>query len=105
MIYALRDWGRALEDKYAYEQTLNFRAEARRTKLIGLWAASLLGLADKQRYAHDLVLLVVGRTSVVELATRLRQDFDAAGVAVSDAELEGMMSRLTREARHELEAA
>ncbi|MGB1154446.1 MAG: ATPase inhibitor subunit zeta, partial [Paracoccaceae bacterium] len=33
----------AFENKFAFDSELQFKAEARRNKLIGLWAAHLLG--------------------------------------------------------------
>ena len=40
----------AFEAKFALDSELQFKAEARRNKLIGLWAADLLGIvSEKQR--------------------------------------------------------
>ena len=33
----------AFENKFAHDAELRFKAEARRNKLVGLWAAGLLG--------------------------------------------------------------
>lgn len=33
----------AFENKYAHDEEMKFRAEARRNKLLGLWAAEMLG--------------------------------------------------------------
>jgi hypothetical protein len=47
----------AFESKYAHDETMKFRAEARRNKLLGLWAAGLLGKseADAQAYAKEVI--------------------------------------------------
>ena len=47
----------AFENKYAHDQEMQFRAEARRNKLLGLWAAELLGKtgADADAYAREVV--------------------------------------------------
>ena len=47
------DREKAFEDKYKHDQELQFKVEARRNKLLGLWAAELMGLAgaDAQAYA------------------------------------------------------
>ena len=105
MIYALRDRAKALEDKFAYEQTCNFRTEARRTRLVGLWAASLLNVDDVERYAGELVSSVLNGASAAEIATKLRHDFDAAGVDVPDVYLQHRMQDMLVEARRELDAA
>ena len=38
------DRERAFENKYAHDEEMRFRAEARRDRLLGLWAAGLMGL-------------------------------------------------------------
>ena len=48
---------RAFEDRYAHDAELDFRASARRDKLVGLWAANLLGKrgVDATAYAQEIV--------------------------------------------------
>ena len=45
------------EKKFAVDEELKFKAEARRNKLLGLWAASLLGRSGEAAaaYARDVV--------------------------------------------------
>jgi hypothetical protein len=47
----------AFENKFAHDEELRFKAEARRNKLLGLWAAGLLGKtgAAAQDYAATIV--------------------------------------------------
>ena len=47
----------AFENKYAHDAEMQFKAEARRNKLLGLWAAGLLGKSeeDAKTYAMDVV--------------------------------------------------
>ncbi|MEI4194640.1 DUF1476 domain-containing protein [Roseovarius sp. E0-M6] len=47
----------AFENKYAHDQEMQFRAEARRNKLLGLWAAELMGKTgdDADAYAREVV--------------------------------------------------
>jgi hypothetical protein len=49
--------GAAFEAKFAHDADLQFRVEARRNKLLGLWAADLLGKAgdDAVAYAVEVV--------------------------------------------------
>ena len=45
----------AFESKFAHDAEMQFRADARRNKLLGLWAAELLGKSgsDADDYAND----------------------------------------------------
>ena len=47
----------AFESKYAHDAEMQFKAEARRNKLVGLWAAGLLGKTgdDATAYAAEVV--------------------------------------------------
>lgn len=52
------DREKAYESKFAHDEEKLFRAGARRNKLVGLWAAGLLGKsgADAEAYAKEVVL-------------------------------------------------
>lgn len=47
----------AFENKFAHDAEMQFRAEARRNKLLGLWAAELLGKTgeEAEAYAREVV--------------------------------------------------
>jgi len=47
----------AFENKYAHDAEMLFKAEARRNKLLGLWAAGLMGKSadDAAAYAKEVV--------------------------------------------------
>jgi len=47
----------AFENKFAHDAEMQFKAEARRNKLLGLWAAELLGKSgeDADAYAKEVV--------------------------------------------------
>ncbi|MBV2361091.1 DUF1476 domain-containing protein [Thalassococcus sp. CAU 1522] len=47
----------AFENKFAHDEEMKFKAEARRNKLLGLWAAELLGKSgdDAAAYAREVV--------------------------------------------------
>ncbi len=47
----------AFENKFAHDAEMQFKAEARRNKLLGLWAAELLGKSaeDADAYAKEVI--------------------------------------------------
>ena len=47
----------AFENKFAHDAEMQFKAEARRNKLLGLWAAELLGKSgeDATEYAKEVI--------------------------------------------------
>ncbi len=64
------DREKGFENKFAHDEEMQFRAAARRNKLLGLWAASLLGKTgdDANAYALEVVrsdFIEVGHDDVV----------------------------------------
>ena len=53
----MKDRENAFENKFAHDAEMQFKAEARRNKLLGLWAAELLGKSgdDAADYAKEVV--------------------------------------------------
>jgi len=47
----------AFENKFAHDSEMQFKAEARRNKLLGLWAAELMGKSgdEAQAYAREVI--------------------------------------------------
>ena len=47
----------AFETKFAHDEEMNFKVSARRNKLLGLWAADLLGKSgdDASAYATEVI--------------------------------------------------
>ncbi|CAM2993308.1 hypothetical protein SAMN04488021_101214 [Paracoccus aminovorans] len=51
------DRERAYEAKFAHDEELNFKAEARRNRLLGEWAAALLGKTGDDARAYALTIV------------------------------------------------
>lgn len=83
----------AFENKFAHDADMQFRAEARRNKLAGLWAAGLLGKtgADADDYAKEIVKADFEEAGSEDVVRRLASDLgalaDAATVRAKLAEL------------------
>ncbi|MGO4872985.1 MAG: DUF1476 domain-containing protein [Roseiarcus sp.] len=75
----------SFEKRFAMGEELRFKARARRNKLIGLWAAQLLGHQGDAAKAHAdaLVEAQVGRDDDGALAGQLRSEFARAGIDIS----------------------
>ncbi|MEL6678627.1 MAG: DUF1476 domain-containing protein [Pseudomonadota bacterium] len=54
---SFQERGDAFEKKYAHDAEMQFKAEARRNKLLGLWAAELMSKtgADADAYAREVI--------------------------------------------------
>jgi hypothetical protein len=95
----------AYENKFAHDAELKFRAEARRNRLLGHWAAAALGKtgAEADAYALTIVQADLQEAGDEDVFRRVRADFDAAGVAKSDAEIREQMDVLLVKAAEQIE--
>src|SRR4029077_12409145 len=84
------------EKKFAHDEELRFKANARRNKLLGLWAAEKLGLsaAAADAYAKEVVVADMEEAGDNDVFRKLRKDFDAKGVAQSDHQIRRTMDEL-----------
>ncbi len=96
---------KGFEGKFAHDQELQFKAGARRNKLLGLWAAGLMGKTgdDAQAYAREVIKSDFEEAGDEDVFRKVRGDFDAAGVEQSDHQLRRQMDELLAEAMLQLE--
>jgi hypothetical protein len=87
------------EREFANDETLRFRATARRNKAIALWVADLKALskADADKYASDFVAAQVGRSDD-DVAAAVQADLARGDIDLSD-------HRLRRKMNEEMAAA
>jgi hypothetical protein len=94
----MQDREKAFESKFALDEELKFKAEARRNKLLGFWAAELLGKSDPAAYAKEVVAADFEEAGHEDVVRKIRADFDAAGIALTDDEIRRKMLELLSEA-------
>ena len=99
--------GDGFEKKFAHDADLRFRAEARRNKKLGLWAAAKLGKsgADAETYARTVIAADFEEAGDDDVFRKIRQDFDAAKVAQSDHQIRRTMDELMAAAIEEIQKA
>ena len=83
----------ACEAKFAHDAEMQFRAEARRNKLLGLWAAGLMGKADEAAaaYAMEVVNADFEEAGDEDVIRKVMGDLTAGGVSITDEELRTKM--------------
>jgi hypothetical protein len=98
------DRKRAEEARFAHDAEMRFRAEARRNKLLGLWAAEQLGLsgAEASTYAASVVAADFEQAGDEDVLRKVAGDLEAKGV--SEAAIRAKMSELVGVARQQLMA-
>ena len=94
------------EAKWAHDEELRFKVFARRNKLLGLWAAGELGLAGTaaEEYARAVIAADLKEAGEEDVFVKIRTDFDAKGIALSDHIIRRQMSDLLETAHTQLES-
>ncbi|TDH39041.1 DUF1476 domain-containing protein [Pseudohoeflea suaedae] len=103
---SLNDREKAFENKFAHDQEMKFKAEARANKLLGLWAAEKMGISgdDADAYAKTVVIADFEEAGHEDVFRKVRGDFDAKNIAVSDEEIRAKMLELAHIAIEQIQA-
>ncbi|MCF6292013.1 MAG: DUF1476 domain-containing protein [Robiginitomaculum sp.] len=98
------DREKGFENKFALDQNIEFKAEARRNKLLGLWAAELMGKSEEQaqEYAKEVIVADFEEAGDDDVFRKLRADLDAASVEQSDHQIRRQMDELLEKAREQV---
>ena len=93
----------AYENKYAHDEEMKFKIAARANKLLGLWAAGLLGKTgdDAAAYALDVVKADFEEAGHEDVVRKVVADFNGE---MSDNEVRAKLVELTSTAVEQIEA-
>ena len=91
----------AFESKYAHDAEMQFKAEARRNKLLGLWAADLLGKSgdDAEAYAKEVIASDFEEAGDEDVFRKVSGDL---GDKASEADIRAKMGALLTEAKAQI---
>lgn len=91
----------AFENKFAHDEQLRFKAEARRNKLIGLWAAELMGRSGEGAlaYAREVIAADFQEAGDEDVFRKLAADL---GHRADEATIRAKMVELMAEARRQV---
>lgn len=103
---AMNDREKTFENKFAHDADLQFKVNARRNKLLGLWVAEKLGKtgADAEAYAKDVVMSDFEKPGFDDVLHKINNDVTAARVNVTKEEICAAAERLLAEAKAQVMA-
>ena len=98
---------KAYENKFAHDQDLKFKAEARRNKALAEWAGAKLGLIGPglEDYIKAVRKADLQEKGDDDVFGKVKADFAANGVEVSDAEIRKVMGEALAKAVADIEGA
>ena len=98
------DRERAFETKFAHDEELRFRVIARRNRLLGQWAARLMGLSDAEAdaYAKDVIRSDFEEAGDEDVIRKVIGDLTGAGVECDEAQVREAIAHKEAEARRQI---
>jgi len=97
---------KGFEAKFSRDQEHDFRALARRNKLLGLWAAELMGMSGDEAasYALEVVDADFQRPGDEDVFEKVHGDLNAKGVETSEHLVRKRMEELLQEAVKQIDS-
>jgi len=94
----------AFENKFKHDKELEFKVNSRRNKLLGLWAAKLLGFdgAEAETYAKEVVASDFAEAGDHDVLKKVLKDFQAKNVDISEHRLRKQMDELLAAAKQQV---
>ena len=98
---------KAAEGKFARDEEAQFLARARRDRLVGQWAGAKLGLnsAETEAYGQALVLVDVEHFGDADVIARLKADFTAKQISITEQQIIQVLHEKMIEAEKLIKAA
>lgn len=95
---------KGFESKYRHDQDLQFKVQARRNKLLGLWAAGLLGKSGPaaDSYAKEVVVADFEKPGDTDVLDKVTNDLMAAGVRMDAHAVRKQMDKLLDTAKQQV---
>lgn len=94
----------AFENKFKHDKELEFKVNSRRNKLLGLWAAKLLGFdgVEAETYAKEVVASDFVEAGDHDVLKKVLKDFQAKNVDISEHRLRKQMDELLAAAKQQV---
>jgi len=98
---------KAFEKKFALDQELKFKAEARRNKAIAEWAAAKMGLSggDVEEYVKAVRKADLAEKGDDDVVRKIAKDLASKGLTVSETDIRRQMQEFLAKAVAEIEGA
>ena len=96
----------AFENKFAHDEERRLKANSRRNKLLGLWAAERLGKSgpEADAYAKTVVVADFEEAGDDDVLRKVKNDFTLANVTVAETEIRRVMTELLVKAAEDIQA-
>ena len=94
---------KSFEKKFAKDQELQFKVEARSNKYLAEFVSSQLGKSDeeKQAYSQEIIKADMEEAGSEDVFRKIKKDFQAASFSIEDLEIRNQMEKALLRAKED----
>jgi hypothetical protein len=96
------DREKGFEKKFALDAEQEFKAAARRNRLLGEWAAGLMGLESPDEYVRAVVKSDFEQPGDDDVLRKVFEDLKGSGVEMRESDVRMKMDELLAQAREQI---
>jgi hypothetical protein len=103
---SFKDREKSFEKKFVMDEELKFKAESRRNRLLGQWAAAKLGLsgAEVDDYIKAVRKADLAQKGDEDVFQKIKKDLADKGLSVPDGEVRKVMDDFLADAARQIQA-
>ena len=93
---------KSFEKKFAKDQELQFKVEARGNKYLGEWVSSKLGKnneEDKKNYIQEIIKADMEEAGSEDVFRKIKKDFETASISIEESEIRLEMEKASKRAK------
>ena len=100
---SLEDRKKSFEKKFAHDEEIQFKVNAKRNKDLAEWVAEKLGMADhlKTDYIQEVIKSDFLEPGDEDVFRKVKKDFEKNNIEIQDAEIRDQMTNLLDKAKKE----
>ena len=82
---------KSFEKKFAHDEEMQFKVNAKRNKYLGEWAAEKLSSLDKKKYIQEIIKSDFAEPGDEDVFRKIQNDFTKANLNISESEIREQM--------------
>ena len=92
---------KSFEKKFAHDEEMQFKVNAKRNKYLGEWAAEKLSSLDKKKYIQEIIKSDMEEAGNEDVFRKIKADFKQASVSIDDQEIRDQMEKALLRAKED----
>tara|TARA_B100000965_G_C19405789_1_gene675335 strand:- start:100 stop:408 length:309 start_codon:yes stop_codon:yes gene_type:complete len=90
---------KSFEKKFAHDEEMQFKVNAKRNKYLGEWAAEKLSSLDKKKYIQEIIKSDFAEPGDEDVFRKIQNDFTKANLNISESEIREQMKLMLERAK------